>query len=208
MNTKLNELRKVYFMLVLLYWCLIMCCTWDEIEMATGFWWKSLKESGCLEIVVIHGSTVFTWWKVKVKTTLENAMEAQRGSRGIGVLFNFDARWGGWLSAPCPGLFTPGKTRCPLYSRLGEPKKRSGEVRKISPPPGCDPLNRSEWLYRLRCCIDMELRMGQWDNVAWIHVVHNSDRCWALGLNKPLRNFWPHEVVLATSLWPNNPSGV
>jgi hypothetical protein len=30
----------------------------------------------------------------------------------------------------------PGKTRYPLYRRLGGPKGRSGQVRKISPPPG------------------------------------------------------------------------
>jgi len=33
----------------------------------------------------------------------------------------------------------PGKTRYPLYRRLGGPQGRSGQVRKISPPPGFDP---------------------------------------------------------------------
>jgi hypothetical protein len=32
----------------------------------------------------------------------------------------------------------PGKTRYPLYGRLGGPQGRSGRVRKISPPPGFD----------------------------------------------------------------------
>jgi hypothetical protein len=32
----------------------------------------------------------------------------------------------------------PGKTRYPLYRRLGGPQCRSGRVRKISPPPGFD----------------------------------------------------------------------
>jgi hypothetical protein len=32
----------------------------------------------------------------------------------------------------------PGKTRYPLYRRLGGPQGRSGKVRKISPPPGFD----------------------------------------------------------------------
>ena len=32
----------------------------------------------------------------------------------------------------------PGKTRYPLYRRLGGPQGRSGQVRKISPPPGFD----------------------------------------------------------------------
>ena len=32
-----------------------------------------------------------------------------------------------------PGALSPGKTRYPLYSRLGGPQARSGQVRKISP---------------------------------------------------------------------------
>ena len=38
-----------------------------------------------------------------------------------------------------PAALPPGKTRCPLYRRLGRPQGRSREVRKISPPPGFDP---------------------------------------------------------------------
>jgi hypothetical protein len=42
-------------------------------------------------------------------------------------------------SASHPGLnLPPGKTRYPLYRRLGGPQGRSEQVRKISPPPGCD----------------------------------------------------------------------
>ena len=33
----------------------------------------------------------------------------------------------------------PGKTRYPLYRRLGGPQGRSGQVRKISPTPGFEP---------------------------------------------------------------------
>jgi hypothetical protein len=33
----------------------------------------------------------------------------------------------------------PGKTKYPLYRRLGGPQGRSGQVRKISPPPEFDP---------------------------------------------------------------------
>jgi hypothetical protein len=41
-------------------------------------------------------------------------------------------------SASCPGrILPPGKTRYPLYRRLGVPQGRSGQVWKISPPPGC-----------------------------------------------------------------------
>ena len=38
-----------------------------------------------------------------------------------------------------PGaLYLPGKTRYPLYRRLSGPQGRSGQVGKISPPPGFD----------------------------------------------------------------------
>jgi hypothetical protein len=43
-------------------------------------------------------------------------------------------------SASRPGRFLPpGKTRYPLYRRLGGPQGRSGLLRKISPPPEFDP---------------------------------------------------------------------
>ena len=46
---------------------------------------------------------------------------------------------GGW-STSRPGYFYPrGKTRYPLYRRLGGPQGRSGPVQKIWPPPGFDP---------------------------------------------------------------------
>jgi len=38
-----------------------------------------------------------------------------------------------------PAALPPGKTRYPLYRRLGGPLGRSGLERKISPPPGFDP---------------------------------------------------------------------
>jgi len=37
-------------------------------------------------------------------------------------------------------LFTPGKEPLPIYRRLGGPQGRSGQVWKISPPPGFDTL--------------------------------------------------------------------
>jgi hypothetical protein len=43
-------------------------------------------------------------------------------------------------SASRPGRFVPpGKTRYPLYRRLGGPQGRSGQVREISLTPGFDP---------------------------------------------------------------------
>ena len=44
----------------------------------------------------------------------------------------------GW-STPRPSRFTPGKTRYPLYRRLGGPQGQSGRLRKILPLPGFDP---------------------------------------------------------------------
>ena len=45
----------------------------------------------------------------------------------------------------CHALATllPGKTYYPLYRRLGGPQNRSGQLQKISPPPGFDP-----WAFR------------------------------------------------------------
>ena len=38
-----------------------------------------------------------------------------------------------------PAAFPPGRTRYPLYRRIGGPQDRSGRVRKIPPPPRFDP---------------------------------------------------------------------
>ena len=38
-----------------------------------------------------------------------------------------------------PAALPLGKTQYPLYRRLGRPQGRSGQVRKISPPPEFDP---------------------------------------------------------------------
>ena len=62
---------------------------------------------------------------------------AHRGSRGIALLFldHGTGRGEGSASRPNRSL-PPGKTRYALYRR---PHGRSGQVRKISPPPGFDP---------------------------------------------------------------------
>ena len=81
------------------------------------------------------------------KCTLEQALRlctgrtAHRGSRGIALVFHEQtALEGGEGSASRPGRSSlPGKTQYPLYMRLGGPQGRSGQVWKISPPPGFDP---------------------------------------------------------------------
>ena len=60
---------------------------------------------------------------------------------------------GGEGSGSRPGRsLLPGKTRYPLYRRLGGPQGWSGQVRKISPPTGIrspDRPSRTQSLYRL-----------------------------------------------------------
>jgi hypothetical protein len=60
---------------------------------------------------------------------------------------------GGQRHAAAAAALPPEKTRYPLYSRLGGPQGRSGQVGKISPHTGIrspDRPYRSESLYRLR----------------------------------------------------------
>jgi hypothetical protein len=46
----------------------------------------------------------------------------------------------GWVvNAHAPAALHPGKTRYPLYKRLGDLRGRSGRVREISPAPEFDP---------------------------------------------------------------------
>ena len=65
---------------------------------------------------------------------------ANKGSRSIALLFldHGPRRAEGLASRPARSL-PPGNPRYPLYRRLGEPQCRSGQMRKISPPPGFDP---------------------------------------------------------------------
>ena len=83
--------------------------------------------------------------KVKVKVTLVQALRlctgrtAHRWRRGIALPFHDHGTRRGEGSASRPGRsLPPGKTRYPLYRRLGGTQGRSGQVRKISPPPGFD----------------------------------------------------------------------
>ena len=67
--------------------------------------------------------------------------KALRESRGIALLYFLTAalkEGEGSASRPCRTL-PAGETLYPLYRRLGGPQGRSGQVRKISPPPGFDP---------------------------------------------------------------------
>jgi hypothetical protein len=79
---------------------------------------------------------------------------AHRRSRGIAPVFHDHDTRRGEGSASRPGRSLPSwKTRYPLYRRLGGPQGRSGQVRKISPPPGFEPRTVQpvvSRIYRLR----------------------------------------------------------
>ena len=98
------------------------------------------------EVTVSSEMSAATVFKVKIKVTLIQALRlctgrtAHRESRGIALPFNDHGTRRGWGVSVTPRpLFTPGKTRYPLYRRLGRPQGRSGQVQKISPATGFDP---------------------------------------------------------------------
>ena len=103
------------------------------------------KMETCRNISELYAKVYFIicafFWYLNVQCTPVQALRlctgrtAHRGSRGIALLFlDHDTRRGWGVSVTPRSLYTPGKTRYPLYRRLGGPQGRSGEVRKISPP--------------------------------------------------------------------------
>ena len=105
--------------------------------------------------------------KVKVKLTVERATKTR-----YNPTVSLTSALGGvggqrHASATLP----PGKTRYPLYRRLGRPQGRSGRVRKISPPTwirSLDRPTRSESLHNLHypgpypVLLGTEIRMLRW----------------------------------------------
>ena len=63
------------------------------------------------------------------------ATQALRVSRGIALLFSmiFGTRWGWGFSPTSRPPLPPGKTRYPLYRRLGGPQGRAGRVKNLVP---------------------------------------------------------------------------
>ena len=98
------------------------------------FLWKAHTGSGCNQAP----------YTMLCKVTPKNRPRKPRGGAEVMLyyFFHLGARWW-WVITPRPGRFTPGKTRYPLYRRLGGPQGRSGRGRKISPPPGFDPRSES-----------------------------------------------------------------
>ena len=112
--------------------------------------------------------------KVKVHCTLVQALRlctgrtARRGSRGVALPFHDHGTSRGWgvSVTPHPLFSPPGKTRYPLYRRLGGSQGRSGQVRKISSPTGIRSLDlpaHSQSLYRL-CYPAHQLQHGTEQN--------------------------------------------
>ena len=156
--------------------------------------------------------------KVKVKCTLVQALRlctgrtAHRGSRGIALVFIDHGTRRGWGVSVTPRpVFTPGKTRYPLYRRLGGPQGRSGQVRKISPSTGIRPADRparSQSLYWLSypahthtghstiCLLNCDIRQvlrkvttAKSDKCVYSHFLNP-------GLNSfHLQDYWPNISV-------------
>ena len=121
-------------------------------------------------------SCTFKWIRKKVKCTLVQALRlctgctANRESRGVALLFLDNGTRRGWRVSVTPWpLFTPGKTRNPLYRRLGGTQGRSGQVQKNLAPTGIrspDRPTRNQSLYRLRYPAHFE-----WINSKWLEIV-------------------------------------
>ena len=70
----------------------------------------------------------------KVKCSLYRPGVAQRMGRGIALLFyDCDTRSDEWSAAISGRNLSPGKTRHPLYRRLGGPQGRSGRAEDLVP---------------------------------------------------------------------------
>jgi hypothetical protein len=90
---------------------------------------------------ICHTVTAICRYRGKVGTCLSVLwmVYATHSSRDIALLFHDHGTRRGWGVSVTPRpLYTPGKTRYPLYRRLGGPQGRTGQVWKISPPPGFD----------------------------------------------------------------------
>jgi hypothetical protein len=104
--------------------------TWDIIYTA----WSAISEWHIFSVTTERRKKEAFWkprhgWEYNIKVNLKKSPTLSLTS----------ALDGGGLSMPRPGRLTPGKTWYLLYRRLGGPQDQSGQVRKISPPPGFDP---------------------------------------------------------------------
>jgi hypothetical protein len=79
-------------------------------------------------------------YPVKVPPATDHEPPGRRVEVQLCSFLNLNTR-SGRLSTPCPSRFTPGRDPVPAVQRLGGPHGQSGQVWKISPPPGFNPQN-------------------------------------------------------------------
>jgi len=129
-----------------------------------GWCWLTIRTQALAAVILkqLHPCTTLRSpgeWRLvlRVKFSLELAMNAQRGSRGMGILLLTSALdGGGWLT-PCSGHFIRGKeTRYALYRRLSGLRGRFGRLRKFSPPQGFDPRTVQPVT---SCCTDWAIQV-------------------------------------------------
>jgi hypothetical protein len=75
-----------------------------------------------------------------------------KGQRYGSTLFLTSELDGVGCQRHAPAALPPGKTRHPMYRRLGGPQGPSGRVRKISPSPGFDPRTVQPLASRYSVC--------------------------------------------------------
>jgi hypothetical protein len=80
---------------------------WQSITLFCHGGYLSFSSQFMKNVHICEQKRVKLWQgKGKVKFTLEQAMKAQRGSRGIALLINLSARWG-WVVNAMPQLLYP-----------------------------------------------------------------------------------------------------
>jgi hypothetical protein len=100
-------------------------------------YFKELPDSFSLMLVHQHRNMK----QIKVKGTVHprrghESLEEDMSNSTVSLTAVLDGVGG---QRHTPATLQAGKTRYPLYRRLGGPQGRSGQVRKISPPSGIDP---------------------------------------------------------------------
>jgi hypothetical protein len=92
----------------------------------------------------------------------------------------------GWVVNATPRPIYPRKdTWYPLYRRLGGPQGRSGQVQKISPPPGLDPLTVQPVASRYTDCARATYKPSVIVIIIIINIIIISDTAAQLRLRPP-----------------------
>jgi len=106
-----------------------------------------------------------------------------------------------------PAVLPPGKIRYRLYRRLGGPQDRSGQVRKISPPPRFDPrtVQPVASCYNERAIPDHNStpRSGTKDTQKFAAILLHQDSNRYVALTVPQHT--PHNSPLAVNWAPHFP---